>query len=456
MMKDEVLDGLARTFNVAQFISFDPGQPLRPRYARLRALPPGDALRDPERAVESLLGGSAAGTVNVRTFRPESTKGNPFHYGLASVDEVLALVGSFAEEGFHVIVNETVDVEDGGVSGVRAGGVTEFAPGGTPRIVEEEDVCSLDDGTADALLDLVYGVRLPFPRDPDLRIEFSVHPTPVGHRRQRWIVWEVERVPGQRLAPRLRWPNRFSRLVGDKAFGLMMAGIAGLPVPRTLVLARRVAPFSFGTSTGSGDVWLRTCPVEFSAGEFPTVHGWTDPFRMLAESDPSGDRLASVLVQEGVAARWSGAAVSAADRPVVEGVAGIGDQFMLGLQGPAELPPDIEGDVRVMLRTAEARFGPLRAEWVADTERAWIVQLNQQQRAATVTIEPGEPDVWLRYDPAVGLDALRALVREAMASGAGIEVIRAVGLTSHVGDVLRAARVPSRIGSGPAPPRGSD
>jgi hypothetical protein len=58
----------------------------------------------------------------------------------------------------------------------------------------------------------------------------------------------VELEPADPVAQRRRltWPNRFSRLLGDKAFGLLVADLHGLPVPATTVVGRRVAPFRFG------------------------------------------------------------------------------------------------------------------------------------------------------------------------------------------------------------------
>jgi hypothetical protein len=418
-VKDEVLDRLADRFNVAQFVSFGPGPEPTLRHCRIAGVPVTQPPSGARAALVTLLTRAVAGTVNVRTFRPGSPKGNPFHYGLRTADEAEALVRSHAAVGYHVIVNETIDVDDGGVSGVRAAGVTEFAPHGTPRVVEEEGVCSLDDRTADAVFAAVYGVVLPFPDDEGLRIEFSIHPRPVGFRRERWVVWEVGPAPARRLEPHLRWPNRFSRHLGDKAFGLLLASVAGIDVPDTVVLARDVAPFRFGKATGTGDHWLRTCPRQFDPGRFPTVHGWTDPFRLLAEADPEGDQIASVLVQEGVSASWSGAARSAGDRPVVEGVRGQGDRFMLGLEQPTALPPGVDRALAAVIARVEARFGPVRLEWVADPTRVWIVQLNQQRPAAPATVVAGRPDQWIAYDPDSGLEALAVVVDRARAAGAG-------------------------------------
>ena len=441
--KDEALDRVAHTFNVAQFVSFGPGPEPSRRFARL--LTHETRFAGPDDAIGALLAASPAGTVNVRTFMPDRWKGNPFHYGLDSSADATALVRRYASEGFHVIVNETIPVDDGGLSGVRGGSLTEFAPGGTPRVVEESGVCTLDNDTADALIDTVYTVRPPLASEPGLRIEFSIHLEPVGFRGQRWLVWEVEPWSGRHLAPRVQWPNRFSRHIGDKAFGLVLAHLAGLPVPRALVLARAVPPFHFGTSTGTGRYWTRTCPADFSPGIFPTVRGWADPFRLLAQSDPDGDKVASVLLQDGVAARWSGAARSRPGEPLVEGVAGGGDEFMLGLHAPTELPDQVHREVTELVRRAEARFGPVRMEWAADDSGVWVVQLNQQREAGAVTMVAGDASEWLVFDPAEGLDRLHELVDRARSSGAGIELARPVGLTSHIGDVLRTSGVPARF-----------
>jgi hypothetical protein len=82
-------------------------------------------------------------------------------------------------------------------------------------------------------------------------------------------------------------------MIGDKAFGLLMADRLGAHVPRTLVVARRIAPFTFGRETGSTEIWTRTCPVEPHPGLYTTLKGWTDPFALLQAEDPEGRVLAS-------------------------------------------------------------------------------------------------------------------------------------------------------------------
>lgn len=444
LLKDEALNAIAEDYNVAQFASYAPGPTLTPRFARIRGV--HSALdAEPDVLAALLIERSTSRSVNVRTFRPTEPKGNPFVYGVTDPRDLVQRIESFAASGFFVIVNETIDIDDGGVSGVRGSGITEFAPRATPRAVEEPGICSVDNALANGILGTVYGFAPPFPADPELRIEFSIHPSGVGYRHERWIVWEVARAGREVLQPHLYWPNRFSRHIGDKAFGLLVAHLVGLAVPHTHVLARDVAPFSFGIDTGADDQWIRTCPREFSPGKFPTVHGWTDPFEMMATADPTGEHIASVLVQQGVEAAWSGAGRVTDGLPEIEGVCGRGDDFMLGLEPPAPLPTNVVEAVGRLLGDAHRRFGSVRAEWVADERHPWLVQLNATRRSNDVDISPGRATEWRQFDPSTGLDALQELIDDAQRDGAGIEVTRRVGLTSHIGDVLRASNVPARF-----------
>jgi hypothetical protein len=444
-LKDETLNRLAERWNVAQFVSFAPGSEPLLRHARLRGevrLP----SRRPDLAIRALMQRSPSGMVNVRAFTVDRMKGNPFHYGLRTVEDAVSLVRGLAAEGLFTIVNETIDVDDGGISGVRLGGVTEFAPGGTPRIVEEGGVVSAPDWLADRLLSAVYGVEAPR-TESGTRLEFSIHPQTVGLRAERTVVWEVEGQEAE-LDTRLSWPNRFSRHIGDKTFGLLVAEALGAPVPRSLVLARSVPPFEFGRPTPHAVCWVRTAPRDFAAGRYTTVRGWADPFALLAKEDPSGDVIGAVLVQSGISAAWSGAARFTGDDAVIEGVRGAGDEFMLGERAPEPLPPDVRSGVARTCADLAALIGPLRLEWVADETTIWVLQLNQLTTAQRSSPDPAAGS-WIEFDPDDGLDRLRELIVDALDRGSGIRVTRPVGLTSHVGDLLRQAGVPATI-TGPA------
>jgi hypothetical protein len=452
VLKDERLAAVAREANVARFASFGPGDvPLRHV-----VLGDGGAGRDGggggDSAVCDLVSAVTAlhrraRSLNVRTFRDDDSKGTPFRYGLSSVEEVVRTVRELAAAGFYTIVNETVEIGDGGVSGVLLGGVAEFAPGATPRAVEQADAAALPAGVAIDLLRTVYG-PVDLAPDPARRIEFSVHPGPVGYRRTATLIWEVTDVDPVTLTATPSWPNAFSRHIGDKAYGLLLAHLVGLPVPRTTVLARTVAPFGFGRRTGpeAVDRWIRTCPTEPQPGLFTSARGWLDPYALLAEEDPTGTRIASVLDQDGVDADWAGATALRADGSVlVEGVRGTGDAFMLGDRAPEAVPASVADDVRALVGAAAGTLGPVRIEWAHDGTRAWLLQLHRvAQRVSDAMLSPGAADRWLAYDPRDGLDRLRELVAEAQGVGAGVEVTGGVGVTSHVGDILRKAGVPGR------------
>ncbi|HEX2373697.1 MAG TPA: hypothetical protein VHO93_06920 [Actinomycetota bacterium] len=445
-LKDDMLSQLAEHANVAQFVSFGPDRDLPQRHSRLRGHPPGHRFGTAGDAVGALLALAPSGSVNVRSFQAGAPRGGPFSYGLTRRDDVLAVLRARAGEGLHTIANETVDVRDGGVSGVALGGLVEFAPGDTPRSVERAGTVALGHDAALRLLGTVYGFTPEVEGRLDHRDEFSIHPLVAGVRQTHTVLWEREPVEPVALTRRLAWPNAFSRFLGDKAFGLLVADLLDLPVPATTVVGRQLAPFRFGRATGSGEQWLRTCPAEPVPGRFPTQRGWRDPFALLGAEDPSGTALAAVLAQEGVRARWSGAALPGPGGAwLVEGVAGFGDDFMLARKPPATLPDAVVRDVRRVGSRAAAALGPVRFEWAHDGHDAWVVQLHQTTAAVSgTTIHPGTPSRWRRFDPSLGLEKLRELIAT-VAPDEGIEVAGDIGVTSHAGDLLRRASIPSRL-----------
>ncbi len=443
--KDAILEDLAREHNVAQFVSFAPGASLDLRYCRIQGDPrPAGAAE----AVKLLLEASADSSVNIRSFDAHEPKSRDFVYGLRSPGEVLDRLADLAGAGLFTIVNETIDVHDGGVSGVVLGGTCELSPDDTPRAVEKEGTLSLPVADADRLLEIVYGFHpglAGFPRET--RIEFSVHPLRRGLRNEHVIVWEAEAVEDAELAPQTEWPNNFSRLVGDKAFGLLVAHLLGLPVPRTTVVTRRIAPFSFGVPTGTGEVWIRTAPREPVPGLFTTRKGWLDPVALWQAEDPDGDTIASVLAQHGVDSVFSGALLTDEDGALtIEGVRGEGADFMQGLDVPVDLPDEVVAGVTQMFEVASSALGPVRMEWAYDGETFWVLQMHRGfTRSRGRVVFPGEAPRFHELDVDAGIDALRRLVHEVEGTGDGIVLVGNVGVTSHLGDILRRARIPSRI-----------
>jgi hypothetical protein len=281
-----------------------------------------------------------------------------------------------------VIINETVDVNDGGVSGVAHGDVVEFAPGETPRVVETGRVVSVSRDVGERLLQTVYAFTPELPKQKDLRIEFSIHPIRRGFAHEHTIIWELQEVPIDHLHAIPRWPNAFSEFIGDKAFGLLLAYAFGLRVPRTTVLSRDVAPFTFGDSTGSDVKWLRTAPKTPEPGFFPTVRGWTDPFELMRIVE-GHERLSSILVQDEVIAHSSGALLTGRnEKPIIEGVTGFGDEFMLGRVGPSQLDVCLVEQLRAFARD----FVRLRRKYQSGVGLRWGYNLANSTPAGACSI----------------------------------------------------------------------
>lgn len=451
LFKDAVLDRLARRANVAQFISFGPD--LRQRFARVFGYSANQRFPDLPAAAAALLQSSGERSVNVRSFDPVTPKSREFVYGLKTVDEITRNVQRLAAAGLYTIANETIDVNDGGVSGVALGDVIEFAPGDTPRAVEKPGTAALPRKAALELLSTVYGFTPDVARyGPKARVEFSIHPLRRGFRQDHTVIWELETVGVARTRAEVRWPNRFSRYIGDKAFGLLIADLHGLPVPKTTVITRTIAPFTFGKSTTSGEVWIRTCPRVQVPGKYTTHRGWLDPFELMSKEDPDGTKLASVLAQEGVDATYSGAVLARGRQNgsraaiTIEGTQGFGDEFMIGRKKRTTLPKSVQARVRDLYDRAARELGPVRFEWVQDRAHTWIVQFHRGASPSNGrTIFPGKPSRFRPFHVENGLEPLRALIDELEGTNEGIVLIGDVGVTSHFGDVLRRAQVPSYI-----------
>jgi len=445
--KDAILDRLAAKANVAQFVSFSPGANPQVRFARIRGIDAHHRFGSIADAVRALFDRSDDGSVNVRSFEPTNPKARPFRYGIRTPTAAVREVRRLASQGLYTIVNETIDVKDGGVSGVAYAGILECAPDDTPRAVEKPGVAQFGLELGLKVLELVYGFRPDLDYRPEQRVEFSIHPLRRGARGRHTIIWELERAEPIALQAQTTWPNQLSRFLGDKVFGLLVAAASGLPVPMTTVISRRVAPFTFGSTTSSGEHWIRTSPTEQVPGRFTTKRGWIDPYQLMADEDPNGDQIASILAQEGVDALYSGAAAIGADSElIIEGVAGSGEAFMQGQAAPVPLPLAVVEDVRRTQAVATEKIGPVRCEWVHDGRSTWIVQMHAGQTPSVGNVVfPGVPTAEHTFYVRDGLEALRSLVEQVRGTGEGIVLIGQVGLTSHFGDVLRRARVPSRI-----------
>jgi hypothetical protein len=396
-------------------------------------------------AVAAILANAPDRAVNVRSYLPDDPRGRKFIYGLTNTKEAVSHLEQLGAEGLHLIVNETVDVCDGGVSGVIHGDLIEFAPDDTPRCVEKPGTAALPRQMGLAILKTVYGFHAEIPQRPGDRIEFSIHPKRRGWRSTNTLLWEIESdvEAGASVPP--TWPNRFSRHIGDKVFGLLVADALGSPVPYTIAIGRRVAPFIFGQKTGSGESWIRTCPRDPQPGLYTTAKGWRDPFDLLSEEDSDG-QIASVLSQDGIPAAWSGAAIIGAEgRLIVEGKEDEGDMFMLGHAKPEPLPQDVASAVTKIHQNLSADLGPVRIEWVHDGVGVWIVQLHV---GATGTegrvLVQGRAQKWVYFEASRGLTELRSFL-ETIPDNSGLILKGEVGLTSHIADLVRKWNRPAKM-----------
>lgn len=116
--KDEILNALAATANVAQFVGFRPNGKgsLTQSYSRVSGFDANHLFLSAREAVDALLEHSSDKMVNVRSYEPSSPRSREFVYGLKDVEEVLAVLERLAALELHLIVKETIDIHDGGTS----------------------------------------------------------------------------------------------------------------------------------------------------------------------------------------------------------------------------------------------------------------------------------------------------------------------------------------------------
>jgi hypothetical protein len=119
---------------------------------------------------------------------------------------------------------------------------------------------------------------------------------------------------------------------------------------------------------------------------------------------------------------------------------------MLGTRAPETLPGVVVDSVLAVHEDGSDALGPVRFEWVFDGDRTWVVQLHVGTVAgAGQVIYPGDRPTEHRFLVQLGLEALRELVDRIDPDREAVVLVGGVGVTSHFGDVLRKARVPSRL-----------
>lgn len=90
--KDRSLDELARVGNVAQFVSFAPtGHGPVQQFSRVSGFDPNYLFSSMSEAISELLSASPDGTINLRSFTPESPRSRDFYYGISSASEAAGI-----------------------------------------------------------------------------------------------------------------------------------------------------------------------------------------------------------------------------------------------------------------------------------------------------------------------------------------------------------------------------
>jgi hypothetical protein len=463
-MKDEKLDYLIvnEMANVAQFISFESNLNLKTRFIHINNFGNNEETST-KNLIEKLILSAPSKAVNIRSFSEKVMKGNKLVYnkGIKDIEEILEIIKENSLNNKYSIINENIEINDCGVSGVALGDVIEFSPEDTPKCVEKEGVCSLPREIGLNLLKNVYGFSPDINFDTNYRIEFSIHPNRQGVRKQHTIIWEYEYYEKVDYQRKIYWPNNFSRFIGDKVFGLLIADSLGIMVPKTTVISRKIAPFTFGIDTGLNEKWIRTCPIKKEPGKFFTGASWIDPFKLMEEEEAKGSNeinIASILSQAAVDALYSGASfvTEYEDCDLIEGVYGNGDKFMVGEQDKLELPAEVIEAVKILnneIRSYHKELGDVSLEWVYDGKNVWLVQLNQlkgenkYKNSERNIIVYGSPSHYEKVFVKDGLDALRSKIDLIKDKNIGIELIGNIGVTSHFGDLLRLSNIPAILKS---------
>lgn len=454
LLKDDKLSFMYKKMgcNIARYISISPNKEIR--YINIDK--DYEYKGDLKECIIYLIEHSNSKSVNIRSFSIDSMKGNSLIYGknINDIDEIESIIHENCKLNKYSIINETIDVKDGGVSGVVLGNIIEFAPNDTPKCVDKPNVCFLEKNMGIHILKTVYGFSPKLNFEDKYRVEFSLHPKREGICKEHTIIWEYEEFKKYEYDTRIKWPNKFSQFIGDKTFGLIIADYLGFDVPHTTVISRNIPPFSFGKETILKEKWIRTAPIVKEPGKYYTADKWTDPFILMQNEELKGNNktnIAAILSQSAVESIYSGGAIIAKDKSddVIEGVKGKGDDFMLGLHQKTTLPNTLLEKLEILsnnIRKYYSILGDVSVEWVFDGNKIWIVQLNQLENiGSNSVIVFGKPTIYEKFFIEDGLEKLRDKIKEIKDKNIGVELIGDVGLCSHFGDLLRQSNIPSFI-----------
>ena len=176
---------------------------------------------------------------------------------------------------------------------------------------------------------------------------------------------------------------------------------------------------------------------------------------MMEQEERKGEsvvNIASILSQEAIEPIFSGACIIKENMKddIIEGVSGKGDSFMVGEEELLfNLPREIITHIKRLNNKIRKHFyllGEVSIEWVYDGQNIWIVQLNQIKLSGNKDIiVDGNAKKYIKFNASSGLENLRNLIKEIENKDIGIELIGNIGVTSHFGDLLRLANIPSQL-----------
>jgi hypothetical protein len=142
------------------------------------------------------------------------------------------------------------------------------------------------------------------------------------------------------------------------------------------------------------------------------------------------------------------------NQPIIEGVQGFGDEFMLGRIGAGTLDATLVTELEKLHSLTLECVGSARMEWAFDGDTLWVLQLQQEEAVSSGrVIVPGTTERNVDFEVSDGIAGLRQLVDLVAGKSVGINIIGDVGMTSHIADILRRHRIPSRIMASTRPVR---
>ena len=161
------------------------------------------------------------------------------------------------------------------------------------------------------------------------------------------------------------------------------------------------------------------------------------------------ERIPSVILQSAIDSLYSGAAIYNSDNDyTIEGVNGTGDEFMLGNSQSINLPDFIISRVKDICKTFSTELNsPVKIEWGYTKDTIWIFQLHKKDKAELNSkwIVKGEPKYWYDFNVNDGLEKLRELISRINSNEEGVKIHGYIGITSHVGDLLRNNKIISKM-----------